>query len=410
MVPLINGKDLMDCSLEDIRVMLDNPDYRESEYLDFKRNFAFLEMEKGKQRDEKVSEFRSDVCAFANSDGGYLIFGIGEEKGVAHELIGIDIPDDNTDKFELDRKNNLNSISPQIPPVQFKFLKMDAGKYIVIIHVQHDFFAPYIHLENESNYKIYRRVGNGKKSASYMEIKNMFTQSLSLEKEIENFRRDRIQCFLAQEDTNDHRYSRFLLLHIIPETFLNSVYDKNLFLMEKRGKISFGSIFGATECDGYFQPNVDGLRNTDTRGKRECLLFNNGILEFFLPFETNYLVCFDDAKFKNGVLYFENVFESLPKCIEQYMSLFTKLYEAKRYFVCASIIGCKGVTSFTSGYSLIRAIIDRNEIVCPPTVFLKDSGEDDKYMKTFELNCALALGIRTNDIINPLIKEVYPDS
>ena len=172
--------------------MLDNPDYRESEYLDFKRNFAFLEMEKGKQRDEKVSEFRSDVCAFANSDGGYLIFGIGEEKGVAHELIGIDIPDDNTDKFKLDRKNNLNSISPQIPPVQFKFSKMEAGKYIVIIHVQHDFFAP--------------------------------------------------------------------LLHIIPETFVNSLYDKNLFLMEKRGKISFGSIFGATECDGYFQPNVDGLR------------------------------------------------------------------------------------------------------------------------------------------------------
>ena len=174
MVPLINEKDLMDCSLEDIRIMLDNSDYRESEYLDFKRNFAFLEAEKGKQRDAKVSEFRSDICAFANSDGGYLIFGVGEDKGVAHELIGVDIPDDNVDKFELERKNNLSSILPRIPPVQFKFLKMDAGKYIVIIHVQHDFFAPYIHLENESNYKIFRRVGNGKKSASYMEIKNMW--------------------------------------------------------------------------------------------------------------------------------------------------------------------------------------------------------------------------------------------
>lgn len=407
MVPLINGKDLMDCSLEDIRIMLDNPDYRESEYLDFKRNFAFLEMEKGKQRDEKVSEFRSDVCAFANSDGGYLIFGIGEEKGVAHEMIGIDIPDDNIDKFELDRKNNLNSISPQIPPVQFKFLKMEAGKYIVIIHVQHDFFAPYIHLEGESNYKIFRRVGNGKKSVSYMEMRNMFTQSLSLEKEIEYFRRDRIQYFLEQEDTNDHRYSRFLLLHIIPETFLNSTYDKNLFLMEKRENVKFGSIFSAARCNSFYQPSVDGIRSVNTESGTECLLFNNGISELYFPLESNYVVDVFSEKHPNGILSFDSLRDSWPEFIMAYFSLFPQHYKANRYFVCASVIGCKGVTSLPSRISLAMPIVDRNTIICPPTVFWSNRGEEDKNMKMFELNCALALGIRASDIIDPLIKDVY---
>ena len=128
-----------------------------------------------------------------------------------------------------------------------------------------------------------------------------------------------------------------------------------------------------------------------------------------MPLESNYLVVFDNERFKNGILYFENVFELLPVYIRAYISLFSQLCEANRYFVCASIIGCKGVTSFPSRLSLTRPIIDRNIIICPPTVFLSDSGDEDKNMKMFELNFALALGIRTPDIIDPLIKDVYPN-
>ena len=409
MMPLINGKDLIDCSLEDIRIMLDNSDYRESEHLDFKRNFSFLEIEKGKQRNAKVSEFRSDVCAFANSDGGYLMYGVGEDRGVAHELMGVDIPDNNVDKFELDRKNNLSSIMPRIPPVQFKFLKVSDGKYIVIIYVQHDFFAPYIYLEDESDYKIFRRVGNAKKSASYMELKNMFTQSLSLEKEIENFRKDRIQYFRAQEDTDDHRYSRFLLLHIIPETFLNSIYDKTLYILEKRKSIKFGAIFKSVNCDSFVQPNVDGLRSVNNYSGTECLLFNNGVSELYLPLESNDLFDLSNRYYPNGILYFGSIRERLPMYISTYLSLFSQLFIANRYFVCASLIGCKGAAPYASMYPTNISTIDRNMVICKPTIFTSDSSEKDKNMRTFELNCALALGIKRPDIIDPLIEKLYPE-
>ena len=52
----------------------------------------------------------------------------------------------------------------------------------------------------------------------------MFTNSLSLEKEVERFRRERIDSFRMQEDTEDYKYSKFMMLHIIPETFLDSNY------------------------------------------------------------------------------------------------------------------------------------------------------------------------------------------
>lgn len=128
MLPKINNKSFLECTESDLEVLIDNLDYRENEYLDYKKNFAFLEIPKDKKEliASKVSEFRSDVCAFANAEGGYLIFGISDENGCAEKIVGIEIPNDDTDKFELDRRNNLNSISPRTPYLKFHFIKPDS--------------------------------------------------------------------------------------------------------------------------------------------------------------------------------------------------------------------------------------------------------------------------------------------
>lgn len=233
MLPTIRGKSFLDCTLNDIKTVVDNADYRENEYIDYKETFSFLKIQRGPARDKEISEFRSDICSFANADGGYLIFGISDNKGMAKELKGVAIESGNTDRFELERRDNLALILPQIPPVQFKFIPLEEEKYIVIVYVQHDSFAPYIHAVDDT-YKIYKRIGNGKKQMSYVELKNMFTQAYSVELAIQHFREERIRSFMSEEDTSDHRYSRFLLLHMIPETFLNTAYNKNLYVLQKR--------------------------------------------------------------------------------------------------------------------------------------------------------------------------------
>ena len=91
MLPKINGKSFLECTEDDLKNLLDNPDFRENEYIDYKQNFAFLELPKGKERNEKIAEFKSDVCSFANANGGFLIFGISDVEGCASELIGIEI-------------------------------------------------------------------------------------------------------------------------------------------------------------------------------------------------------------------------------------------------------------------------------------------------------------------------------
>ena len=160
MLPQINGKSFLECTETDLKTLVDNTDYRENEYIDYKLNFAFLEMSRGKERDAKKAEFKSDVCSFANAEGGYILFGIREKNGCASVIEGIDIPNDNTDKFELDRSSDLTGIQPKTPSIQFHFVNLESGKYIVILFIRHDGFAPYIHLVDEKDYRIYKRYAN----------------------------------------------------------------------------------------------------------------------------------------------------------------------------------------------------------------------------------------------------------
>ena len=61
---------------------------------------------KAEKKDPKA-EFRRDVCAFANSDGGYLVYGISEKNGIPEKITGITIPNNNPDNFELQLNNTL---------------------------------------------------------------------------------------------------------------------------------------------------------------------------------------------------------------------------------------------------------------------------------------------------------------
>ena len=130
MFPTINGKSFMDCTEVDLKALIDNSDHRENDYIDYKATFAFLEIEKNDPRKaELLAEFRSDICHFANAEGGYLIYGIKDKQGMANEIIGVTIPGNNLDKFELERKNNLVPIMPKIPSVKFKFIPLENQKY-----------------------------------------------------------------------------------------------------------------------------------------------------------------------------------------------------------------------------------------------------------------------------------------
>ena len=392
MLSQINNKSLLECTEEDFAEIINNPDYRENQYLDYKRTFSFLEVDKSEAA-EKISEFRNDVCSFANAEGGYLIYGIADKDGMASRIIGVEIV--NPDKFELDLRNKLTPIMPKIPPVQFHFVKLASGKYIVIIFIDHDYYAPYLHLEDQKNYKIYKRDGNQKTTIGYMELKNMFVQSRVLETEILEFRKRRIEYY------KEEGIEQFMLYHIIPESFLND--RKELFLIEKQKNISFAAVFSGAGIDTRSTPCVDGLRFYNTYGDEKAIIYNTGVVEFLLPLKT-YIGTVNDRIF----LYPEAVWDKIDYVSQGYQSIMPEFFGNQRYFGCVSIVGCKDITSEGSDLPRFETVIDRNEIVCEPIVFTKIEEKPVFYLdlKRLHLEYLLALGIKRNSLVNDLINDI----
>ncbi len=274
----------------------------------------------------------------------------------------------------------------------------------------HDGFAPYTHIENESCYFMYKRSGNGKRIMLYSELKNMFNQSLSLDKEIYRYRTERIDYYRSQAETEDSIYSRFMLLHIIPETFLDHSYDQNMFVLQKTKNIQFSGIFNGFGCSDYM-PCVDGLRYIPYRDnpiQSECYVKNNGVVECFFPLDAKMLHI--GEKYPGGILAWHYIWGDFETACTEYVVKFKDIYPDQRVFMCLSIVGCKGVMSenedFFDPYS---GKIDRNLVLCSPvfTSDLNNEDENDLVSKKLYIEFLLSIGVKHNEKLTELIQEVY---
>lgn len=395
MFPMINNKSFMDCVEDDFKELLHNPDYRESQYIEYKTAFSFID-EENKRLPQGIVEFRNDICSFANADGGYIIYGIREKQGIADEIIGIDI--NNPDLFELDLHNKLVSILPKVPPFSIKPVPLENGRYLVVIQIQHDYYAPYVHIENEKNYKIYKRDGNRKTLVGYMELKNMFVQSRVLEDEVLDFREKRIRYYRTLDEK---KYGQFMLLHIIPESFLSE--RKQLFILERQNQKSFMSIFAGTGIDRWPLPCVDGLHYYSSYGTEEALLYNNGIAEFVLPLQL-YVYEIREKRHLNV----DSIWGFVDNIVQGYRNVIPAIFGDQRYFVCINLIGCRNIVSESDGFGMTYAIIDRDEVLCNPISFSCMSNKDAFFvdLKKLHLEYLLSLSIKKSSTVNSLIKEI----
>ncbi len=404
MLPTVNGKSFLECSIDDIQGIIDNHDYRENEYLDYKKSFEISVIPKDEKDalNKAKAEFRKDVCAFANAQGGYLFYGIKEDgKAVPHELLGVEIENNNTEAFENVIKNTLQTISPRIPHFEIKFLKNNE-KYIVVLYIRHDYFAPYVFLENNQDYRVYKRVGSSVKVLTYLEMKTMFTQSISFEKEIEQFRRERISYY-------QNTHEKFSLFHIIPDTFLDSSYNQPIFVLEKKGS-NLSSMFSSCLGDYHCQPIVEGFRCNSRHFENECRLYNNGIAECFIHLLPYYYIDTAKQRDKENDFFRENsVWENVENIIREYVSRAKEVFDYQRLYICFSVIGCKNVVTAVDDFHRPTGNIDRDILISTPVVLEKteDETEIELDIKRFRLEYLLSLGIRTPAQIDSLIKEVY---
>ena len=324
----INNKEFKDWTEKDLQEIIESDAYRENEFVDYKETFAVLECRDRDSKRRKQNEFRHDICSFANADGGYLILGIREEAGVPSEIKGIVIS--NTDKFELDRRNELSGILPVVPKVEFSFVKLSDGNYVVVIKIARSVHKPYLYKENEGDYKFYVRRGNRKQEMSYMEIRDNFLHSNLLSTEIKMFRKERLNSYIEE-----YPNTPFAIIQVIPADFLNEEARKILFNEYKEKNIKFYDMFNGL-CYGHIFPNVDGIcfPNYEYDSSLFLQLFNNGISELLYKVDIR-------KKREDKWIWTPGIIENMKSLVQGTKNLFVSQERHTIAYVCVTISGCK---------------------------------------------------------------------
>ena len=406
MFPLVNGKSLIECKEDDLAVLIDNLDYRENEYIDYKKNFSFLEIpkEKKKEQEEHKAEFRHDICSFANMEGGYYIVGVGETNGCASVIEGIDIPDGDADSFELYLRNILNGIQPKLPHIKIKCIQLKNKRYVIVIQVYHDNFAPYVYFGENKQPKFFKRYGNGKREMMYQEIRYMFNQSLSLEQAINDYTKSRLDRY---KSIGDSFGQCFVHLSFVPEYFMDKSYYKNMFALGKKQSINFSSVFIPFGCYDTYLPCVDGLRfisDSERTDNLEGYVRNNGIVEVCMALDD----CIEIRKRPNCFLPWSWLWDKIVETYNSYTKIFKPLVGENRVFICLSIVGCKGViTENSEAEHIYIGKIDRDEVVCDPVEIHIDDEESKDALRKLHIAYLLAIGVKHDKRLMELIDNVY---
>jgi len=95
------------------------------------------------ETDAGNKEFLKDISAFANTVGGYLIYGFHEQKGAPVEIKGIEVAD--FDKIKSRFESLLRTgVDPPIRGVDFVPLDFKDSKKVIVVHVPKSISRPHV--------------------------------------------------------------------------------------------------------------------------------------------------------------------------------------------------------------------------------------------------------------------------
>lgn len=156
-----------DWTLDFVESLVD-ADYYETDSFDFKE---FLVNRKDPKHSERI---RTSTCAFANSNGGFLVFGVADrESGKVgrDRLSGVDKGD-----FGRLFGDQVNVVEPTIyyvpqnPPIT---IPKEQGKVILVVHIPRSLRAPHTFRE-KGKFAFYKRTNKGNEPMTFLEVDMAF--------------------------------------------------------------------------------------------------------------------------------------------------------------------------------------------------------------------------------------------
>lgn len=142
-------------------------------------------------------------CSFANSSGGYIVFGIKQKS----KFIVEGIP------FDTEFVRNFGDRLRATPPISYpapKFIKMTNSRYLVIFHIPKSENGPHAH-HDLLKMKFWKRTNKGKELMTLEELRSAFEEPLN--KKI-NVLTDMLQSSYLDEKKRRTRHKVFYIKRI----------------------------------------------------------------------------------------------------------------------------------------------------------------------------------------------------
>lgn len=261
----------------DLEVLIKNR-AEENISLDYKRGLPG-------STDSEVKDFLFDIASLANSRGGYLIFGIEEEKdsqgkntGIPKEILGCDIP--NTDEL-IRRIESLihTGIEDRISGIQFNIIPVKNKRSCLIIHIPKSPRSPHMVTFRGSN-KFYSRHYKQKLPMSISEIRDSVTTAANIVTKSEDILSQRFEQFLKDRKEKNLLYMAALPLYN-EENLINPTDEETKQAIRAFDVVN-GIWYGSRWSTGV-RTTLWGAIRRDSRGL-ELTVFRNGLIGSVRPF------------------------------------------------------------------------------------------------------------------------------
>lgn len=360
----MHHKPLDQITAQDITDLVDN-ESSESRHLEFKSALP------GRAMGDK-KEFLADVSAFANADGGLLLYGVHEANGKASTAPGL--VNINADEEMLRLTSMINDgLDPRIPGCQVHAIEgFDQGP-VIAIRVPRSWISPHM-VTLDGSSRFYVRRGASKHQMDVTELRTAFESLGNQSKQIRQWRDDRIGKIIGGCAPIPLESPNCLVLHVVP---LESIMNEPRLDAAELAKQRINLIPFAGEGD-YHRINLDGLLTYDPLPDGECLayaqLFGSGRIETVLT---------GISELRDGSAYISlnSIEHELFDTIRRYMGILSALNVYPPILIALALCGVRGALPQTRRPIPRRYAIDRDNVFCHDVVIDSDNSDLPQALK-----------------------------
>ncbi len=308
--------------------------------------------------DSDKKEFLADVSSFANAAGGYLIYGMRENSGIASEICGLGSI--NADA-EIRRLESIirDGIKPRIPGLSSRAIPLRTSGTAIIIHIPMSWASPHmVAFKNDS--KFYSRNSAGKYQLDVSELRAAFMLSETTAERIRNFRIERLSKIIAGEAPVRLNQNPKIILHII---LFGAFNPASRFDLSSLANDTTGILQPISGAGWNSRHNFDGYLSF-TAPLTYLQVFRNGIIEavdasIIEPGNRRL-----DIPTIPSRLFEEKLLDALPR----FLSIQRQLGVEPPLFIMLSLLGVSGHIMGVSTSRSDTYPIDRDALILPEII------------------------------------------